>query len=289
MKNSDVLLERVYLEISNICNLRCSFCVGTKREKRVMTKDEVTRVLKSLAGKVGFVYLHVLGEPLLHPELDYILTTASELGMRACITTNGTLLDTRSEVLLRHADCIHKVSVSLHSPEGSGISDIDLYTASVCDFAKRAAEAGIFTVMRLWNLDSEIRSGKNTQNSRIKKIIEERLGSEWKRHRGGFRIGERIFIEYGEIFEWPAESTGDERSRLYCHALSSQAAILADGTVVPCCLDADGDMPLGNIFDMSLDEILGGERAVKIKDGFARREAVEPLCKRCTFARRFKV
>ncbi len=290
MKNANAaLLERAYLEIGNICNLDCSFCVKCTRPRKFMTKEEIRATLAKLVGRVKFVYLHVLGEPLLHPELENVLSFVREFGMKACITTNGTLLKTRGEILLANSEHLHKVSVSLHAPEGNGITDFDEYLTSVCRFARAAAERGIFTVLRLWNLDSELHSGKNSQNEKIKTTLQKELGDGWVRRGQGYRIRERIFIEYGEVFEWPAESSGEARERLYCHALSSQVAILADGTVVPCCLDANGEMPLGNIFDSTLDGILSGERATAIREGFVRREAVEELCKRCTYARRFKV
>lgn len=289
MARPDGYIERAYLEISNICNLNCSFCQKSKREKRIMTKDETATALSRLAGRVKYVYLHVMGEPLLHPELDEILFQVGRCGMRACITTNGTLLGTRGDILLRHADVLHKVSVSLHAPEGNGEDELDEYVGAVCDFAKSARDVGIFTVLRLWNLDSELHLGKNKQNAKIESIIRERLGDGWQKRGMGYKICERVFIEYGEVFEWPAESSGEERERLYCHALADQIAILCDGTVVPCCLDADGNMPLGNILKDELEEILDSPRARAIKEGFAKKQAVEALCKKCTYARRFKV
>ncbi|MBQ8289682.1 MAG: radical SAM protein [Clostridia bacterium] len=280
--------ERAYLEIGNVCNLNCSFCQKSKREKRIMTTEETSLALWRLAGYVKYVYLHVMGEPLLHPALDEILLQIKKYGMRACITTNGTLLGKRGDALLRHADVLHKVSVSLHAPEGNGNYELTEYVETVCDFAREAAAAGIFTVLRLWNLDSELHSGKNTQNAKIEGIIRERLGDGWQRRGMGFKVCERVFIEYGEVFEWPSEASGEERDRLYCHALSGQLAVLSDGTVVPCCLDADGHMALGNIFKDELGTILASPRAVAIREGFAKKQAVEPLCRKCTYARRFK-
>ncbi len=280
--------ERAYLEIGNVCNLDCSFCVRSKRAKRIMSRDEIRATLAALSGRVKFVYLHVLGEPLLHPELDFALSLIGESGMRACITTNGTLLGARQDMLLSHSGTLHKVSISLHAPEGNGIVELTEYIDTVSGFAKRAAEAGIFTVLRLWNLDSELHAGKNSKNGTIEELIRERLGDSWQRRGMGYKIGERIFIEYGEVFEWPIESSGEARDRLFCHALTSQIAILSDGTVVPCCLDADGDMPLGNIFTEELDAIVDGERATAIREGFMKRQAVEELCRRCTYARRFR-
>ena len=146
MKNEVKLLERAYLEIGNVCNLDCSFCVKCKREKRIMTKDEADIALGRLSGMVKFVYLHVLGEPLLHPELDDILSLVKKHRLKACITTNGTLLDKRSEVLLKNADTIHKVSISLHAPEANAAFSADGYLNSCIAFAKAAYASAVITI-----------------------------------------------------------------------------------------------------------------------------------------------
>ena len=66
-----------------------------------------------------------------------------------------------------------------------------------------------------------------------------------------------------------------------------QLAVLSDGTVVPCCLDHEGDIPLGNLLERDLEDILRGPRARALYDGFSRRRPSEALCRRCGYARRF--
>ena len=87
------MYSRVYVEITNICNLRCSFCHGHSRPPRQMSRDEFCRVLQQLQGKTQYVYYHLMGEPLLHPQLPEFLSLAAQEGFRSVITTNGTLLD----------------------------------------------------------------------------------------------------------------------------------------------------------------------------------------------------
>jgi radical SAM protein with 4Fe4S-binding SPASM domain len=283
------MLDRAYVEITNICNLKCSFCPGTKRNARMMKLSEAEEVFGKLCGRVKTVLLHVMGEPLTHPDLASILDKAQELGLRVDITTNGTLLGVKADEILSHAGAINRVSISLHAPEGNG-ADIShgSYLKSVVDFGKRLSSLDKNTVYRLWNLDTDERLGRNSANAFLEEFLHSEYPGEWEKRYSGYRIGQRAFLEYDGIFTWPSESEADEISEGTCHALRSQIAILSDGTVVPCCLDSDGSMPLGNIFDQALDEILASERAVRMLDGFRKKRFVEPTCKKCTYARRFK-
>lgn len=282
------MFERIYVEIGNVCNLACSFCAGTNRPARQMTEAEFSLVCARVRSHTKYIYLHVMGEPLLHPSLDAFLHIAREAALPVCITTNGTLLRTRGEVLLAHADGLHKVSVSLHAPEGNGERDMSDYLQDVVAFAHAASARGIYVVLRLWNRDSAEGAGANTQNGAIEDYLRHAFSGEWQRRPRGYRVGRNTFLEYDGLFTWPGESTADEVEEGFCHGLSAQVAILADGTVVPCCLDANGEIPLGNIFETSLEDIVLSARARAIRDGFAAGRMTEPLCRRCTFARRFR-
>lgn len=284
------MLERVYVEIGNICNLNCSFCPGTKRERRQMTEDEFRTACERLVGHTENLFLHVMGEPLCHPRLPSLLDIAGELGFKAHITTNGTLLPRLGEEILKRAGTVSRVSISLHAPEGNGKGDgLGAYLDGVIAFSRALAEKGSYAVYRLWNLDTSERLGENSRNKDIEDRLRAEYSDEWIKRYSGYRIGKNTFLEYDGIFTWPSESEADERAWGTCHALRRQIAILADGTVVPCCLDCEGLMPLGNIFEKSLDEILCSERATRIKNGFLRGEMLDPVCKKCTYARRFKV
>ncbi len=282
------MLERVYVEIGNICNLSCGFCVGTNRAKKQMNETDFSHICEKIKNHTKFIYLHVLGEPLIHPLLSKFLDIARESGIRVCITTNGTLLSKHSEMLLSHSDVIHKISISLHSLEGNGIESFKDYLKNASAFARDGAEKGMYIVFRLWNGDSSEKAGANNKNSLIEQFLKNEFKNEWQIRPQGFRLQENIFLHYDGIFTWPTESRAQAISEGYCHALSSQAAILVDGTVVPCCLDANGEIPLGNIFEESFDEILNSRRAREIIEGFKKGEMRESLCQKCTFARRFK-
>jgi len=97
-----------------------------------------------------------------------------------------------------------------------------------------------------------------------------------------------VYLEFGEKFQWPDLSAPEEEGRRFCYGLRDQVGVLWDGTVVPCCLDHEGDVPLGNLYETSLEEILSGPRAAAIYHGFSQGEAREALCRRCAFTRRFQ-
>lgn len=133
--------EKAYLEITNVCNLSCSFCPGTRREKRFMTPNEFETLSRKLRGQVEYLYLHLMGEPLLHPQLEEILGIAARQGFRVIITTNGTLLDRRGELLVS-SQAVYKVNLSLQSFEGNGAAEPDGYVRLCADFAAKMSAAG---------------------------------------------------------------------------------------------------------------------------------------------------
>ena len=97
--------QKVYLEISNLCNLRCGFCPGTRRASGRMTEETFIQVLSRLAPYTDYLYFHLMGEPLCHPELERFLVLAGEAGFRVILTTNGTLLENKREVLPAPLPC----------------------------------------------------------------------------------------------------------------------------------------------------------------------------------------
>ena len=281
------MYSRAYIEITNTCNLNCSFCHGTARKPRQMTLGEFARIVGSLKGVTEYLYLHVLGEPLTHPLLPTFIEYASKNGFKVAITTNGTLLDRLGDSLILAG--AYKVSISLHSFEGEDASLREEYLKECIDFAKRASDAGVLCVLRLWNrTDGQDRECKELNDS-VLDMLHERFGKDWSFSARGARIKDKLHLEYGERFEWPDANAKNFGERVFCHGLDDHFAILCDGTVVPCCLDAEGDIRLGNIFESDIRSILSSWRALTIKEGFSKKLAVEPLCQRCKYARRFKL
>ncbi|MBQ5739041.1 MAG: radical SAM protein [Oscillospiraceae bacterium] len=275
------MLKKAYIEITNRCNLRCAFCPGTKREGKTMRAEEFSLVLDKLTGAVEYIYLHVMGEPLSHPQLAELLEIAAEKKMHVCITTNGTLLKKQHDTLLA-ADALYKVSVSLHSFEGNGLESAR-YLEDIWQFADEASKRGVIVALRLWN-----EGGAEEQNSAIRAFLLEKCGLAAfpEERNGSVKLREKLYLERAQKFEWPDMAAGEKNTQ-FCYALRDQVAVLADGTVVPCCLDHEGDIALGNLFTQELSEILESPRAKALKDGFSRRCPTEELCRRCGYATRF--
>lgn len=270
------MITRCYLEITNICNLDCIFCPKTVRAKSSLTLQEFDCLTDRLRGEVKFLYFHLMGEPLLHRHLPQFIVTAREKGFIPVLTTNGTLLDKAQDVI---EALPHKVQISLHSHEGNGKENYAEYINGVMRFAKEAASRGTIIVLRLWN-----QGGYDTANAQLVELLEQHMPRPWVERHDGWRMADNIYLEYDRMFEWP-DSEGEECvcEEAFCYALRNQIGVLADGTVVPCCLDHNGDIPLGNLFEQPLDEILSSPRARAMYDGFTRHEAVEPLCRRCGY------
>ncbi len=278
------MFKRAYVEITNICNLRCAFCPGTKRPERFMPPEEFRILARRLRPHTGFLYLHVMGEPLLHPQLGELLEIGAAEGFRICLTTNGTLLEQIHQLLLS-APVLHKLSVSLHSMEGNNAGALGGYLAGVWESVQALSQAGIICALRLWNI-----GGQETRNGEILAFLGDRLGTHPldlpQLRRGSWKLGQRLYLEQAEKFDWP-ELEGPERAAGFCLGLRDQVAVLVDGTVTPCCLDHEGDIPLGNLLAEELEGILASPRARAICDGFSQRRPSEALCRRCGFAERF--
>ena len=274
--------RKIYVEISNICNLSCRFCPKTGRPARRMNREEFASLLPKLRPYTDYLYFHLMGEPLCHPQLEEYLHLAGQAGFKVILTTNGTLLKERREMLFS-APALHKVNISLHAFEANDLSmPFGEYLENCIAFG-RVAEGKILTVFRLWN-----GGGENSQNGEILKKLHDAFPGQWVVERPGTRIGNRAYLEYGDKFDWPDLSAPEGDARVFCYGLRDQIGILCDGTVVPCCLDHEGDLALGNVFLDDLEEILRSSRAQEIYNGFSRGEAAENLCRRCGYARRFR-
>ena len=274
--------RKIYVEISNKCNLTCAFCPGTRRGSLAMSEERFAWLLPRLRPYTDYLYFHILGEPLCHPKLGRFLELAHAQGFKVILTTNGTLLKQKQELLLA-SPALHKVHVSLHAFEANDFSvPFEDYLRDCFRFGQMA-EGNKIVVYRLWN-----EGGQNEMNQKILEQLHEAFPEKWIHGRRGTAIGDRIFLEPGEKFDWPDLSAPERTGPFFCYGLRDQLGILADGTAVPCCLDHEGDIPLGNVFEEDLADILSTPRARAIYDGFSNGQAAEALCKRCGYAARFR-
>ena len=274
------MYKKVYVEITNICNMSCSFCHGHGRALGRMSQEEFAHILKKLKGHTEYLYYHLMGEPLTHPQLPEFIKMAGECGFKSIITTNGTLIKSRGEALISAG--IHKINISLHSFEDGNDVDYEQYVCNLTDFAKKAADKGIIVVIRLWNKGCD-----GGRNERSLQLLKANIDGEWKENTRGIRIREKLYLEWGERFGWPDKDAPVQGEKFFCYGLRDHFGILCDGTVVPCCLDSDGVIVLGNIFSSDVSDILSSGRAMAMVKGFDSRTATEDLCRRCAYAQRF--
>lgn len=287
-------LKRIHIEISNTCNLSCSFCPIDENAKQVMTAEAFAGVLAQVAGSTDEVALHLLGEPLAHPQFKHVIDACEMYGVPVNIVTNGILLSRdRIQHMLR--PIVRQISFSLQSFENN-FKDQDprLYVQRIHDFVVRAEteRPDLYINLRLWDLAGP-GAQETSETQRTRAVLAEIFGFDWKdvtvdlRRRKNWRLRGRTYLYFDSRFEWPSMAQPVRSERGFCHGLTNHYGIHADGTVVPCCLDHEAEIPLGNAFREPIADILAGTRAKAMREGFARGELVEDLCKRCTFISRF--
>lgn len=286
--------KKVYIEITNICNLSCNFCPKTKRKLNFMKEEEFTYIINSVKPYTNHIYFHLMGEPLLNSEIKRFLEISKEKELNVNITTNATLINKSKDILLS-SPALRQVNISLHSFEANDQNvDFNQYIDNIVEFIKEANEkTNAICSLRLWNMDTKELKANNELNDNIFNMLEEKLNIDFSlreklSEKSGIKIRKNLYLNMAEKFNWPDINLKEENQEVFCYGLRDQIGILVDGTVVPCCLDSEGNIPLGNIFQVPFEEIINSKRAKNIYDGFSKRCAVEELCKKCGYAKRYK-
>lgn len=281
--------KQIYVEITNICNLNCSFCPKNSRPKKFMSVDEFDTITDEISPLTNTICLHLMGEPLLHPNIKEIFEICNKKELNVYLTTNGTLIKQNLELL--KSGCAKRISVSLHSFEANDNSNsLDKYLEDVLFSCKEIADSSHTCIeFRLWNETSE-KKAKNTLNkniiNKINKIFNTNLTTQTTQQH--ISLTKTIYISFANAFEWPINTENKEKNSIkFCYGLRSHFGILCDGTVVACCLDNEGKLALGNIFKNKISDILNTPRAQNICKGFAERNVTEEFCKTCTYANKF--
>lgn len=279
------MFKKIYIEITNICNLKCSFCPENNRTKQSMSVENFEEIICKIHNHTKLVCLHVKGEPLLHNKLQEILEILEKYNLKANITTNGTLIKDKLEIL-KKSKAVRQINFSIHSiTQNESLNK--QYLQDIFESAEQLPN--VIISYRLWNLRS---IKENSINTSIIKTIEDyynMLNLKQQLIENEFiKLKENIFINQDIEFTWP-DINGEkivETGR--CLALKEQVAILVDGTVVPCCLDNNGVIPLGNILEESLNDILNKDKSILIKKNFENSIITCELCKTCGFLKRLK-
>ena len=285
--------KKIYIEITNVCNLSCDFCPKTTRKPAITTKEKFMHIIESIKPYTNYIYLHLLGEPTMHPELEDYLQISAEYGLQVNLTTNGTLIPKVKDILL-NAPALRQVNISLHSFESNELEvGMESYLQGIIDFIHEAErKSKVICSLRLWNMDSAHLKGKNECNTDIIQRLQQALNINFDIHEAlkektGIKLKSNVYLNMAQKFEWPDEKRASDIEETFCYGLRDQVGILVDGTVVPCCLDSEGHIALGNIFEQSFEEIINSEKSQRIYEGFSNRRAVEKLCQSCTYAKRY--
>ena len=261
--------KKIYIEVTNSCNLDCDFCIKNSRSKKFITIDEFKKILNKLENYTDYLYFHILGEPLMHPNINSLIDTASKK-FKINITTNGYLINK-----IKDNKNIRQINISLHSfSEKYNVKIID-YLNNVFDSIDQLIKNDTYISLRLWV--------RNKYNKEIIDYINKRYSVSIPYRVKNYTINDKLFINNFHEFLWP-----DMNNRFYnengtCYGLIDHIGILVDGTVIPCCLDSRGEIALGNIYKESLEDILKKERVKNIINGLKTNKKTEGLCKHCNF------
>lgn len=281
--------KQIYIEITNVCNLNCSFCPQNSRPKKFMSIEEFDVITDEVSPLTNTICLHLMGEPLLHPNIKEIFGICGRKNLNVYLTTNGTLIKQNLDLL--KSGCAKKISVSLHSFEANNNLDcLDSYLENVLSSCKEIADRSqTYIEFRLWNENSD-KDAKNTLNKSIIEKINKTFGTNIvdPNFKQRTSLTDKVYVSFADVFEWPINTENKEKNSIkFCYGLRSHFGILCDGTVVACCLDSEGKLALGNIFKNKIFDILNSPRAQNIYKGFTDRNITEEFCKTCTYANKF--
>lgn len=284
--------KKIYIEITNICNLSCDFCSILKREKQYMNAQQFEFIIKQIKPFCKFVYLHIKGEPLIHPNLMEFLDICEKHGMKANLTTNGILLgEKKTELLSKPA--LRQVNISVHSFAFQEKQMQTDYLNHLIAFCKACDEKNApYVSLRMWNYDQQGFLAQENQ------ILVDSLRSAFPttqllegkiEKKENIKLTNTIFMSLDKQFKWPSLENNFVSNLGRCYGTIKMVGILVDGTVVPCCLDGNGEAPLGNIFDLPFSEIINSNLFLTTVEKFHQNRVHLQLCKHCEFRKQFPI
>lgn len=262
--------KKIYIETTNLCNLNCDFCIKNRRKKEIMTIQNFKIILSKIKNYTNYIYLHILGEPLLNPKINEFILLASNEGFNINITTNGYLIDK-----IKDNKNIRQVNISLHSFDVKYNVELKKYLNNIFDSVEELIKNDTYVSLRLWVKNKYSEDIINEVNNYYKVNITKNT-----------KIKENLFFNFEKQFIWPDLNNSYYNESGKCYGLTDHIGILVDGTIVPCCLDTLGIINLGNIFKEEIDEILNKKTVIKMIEGFKNNKKEMELCKHCNFLER---
>ena len=281
--------KKIYIEITNVCNMNCKFCLQDNRKKEFINIENFEKIINKIKDYTNLVCLHVKGEPLLHKDLELILNILEKNKLKTNLVTNGLLVKEKTDIIA-NSKAINQINISIHSATQNEFINCKEYLQNIFDSVKKITKnSDIKISYRLWNLN-DIKN--NDLNREIIEYIENYYNTkslkEDMKCSASIKLEENIYINQDTIFEWPDLNNDIILTQGRCLALKEQIAILVDGTVVPCCLDGNGVLKLGNIYEKTIEEILNSEKADTILKNFQKGKICEELCRKCGFLKRLE-
>lgn len=265
-------LKKIYVEITNSCNLNCDFCIQNGRKIKFLNKKEFEEVLDKISNYTNYIYMHVLGEPLMHPHINEFIDLAKEKNINVNITSNGYLIKN-----IKYNKNIRQINISLHSYDKKYGLNIDEYLENIFDTVEELIKNQTEVSLRLWVKSKYTKKILNYINIKYNvNLTEESLLNNTI-------IKKKLYLNVHDEFIWPDLKNNYYREEGKCYALRDHVGILVDGTIIPCCLDSMGIINLGNIYKNNLEEIIKSERAKKMIEGFMQNKKCEELCKHCKY------
>lgn len=262
------MYKKVYVEITNTCNLSCDFCIRNKRNNKFMSINEFEVILKKLKGLTNYLYFHVLGEPLIHPKINELIDLATTYNYKINITTNGYLINK----IIDNKN-INMINISLHSYNEKYNIQLDTYLTNIFKVVDNLIKNNTLVNLRLWV--------NNKYNNDIIKQINEYYHINIKLEK--CTIKKNLYLDFNKSFIWPDLNNNYYSKSGKCYGLITHFGILVDGTIIPCCLDSEGIIKLGNIFKDNINEVLNSNRCINMVNNFKNNKKVEELCKHCKF------
>lgn len=264
------MYKKIYLEITNDCNLSCPFCIKNQRIKKYMNMQDFIYILDKLKPFTKYLYFHVMGEPTLHPNINEYIDIASEY-FNINITTNGYLINE-----IENNTNIRQINISLQSYN-------PIYNISLEDYMNKIFNS--VDILSKYTYISYRFWVNNKYNNKILKLINKKYNTNLKLDelKNNITITKNIFISINNEFIWPDLNNDYYNEVGKCYALKDHIGILVDGTIVPCCLDSKGTINLGNIFKDELEDIIKSDRYKTMLNGFKNNKKCEPLCRKCNY------
>lgn len=254
----------IRIETTNLCNLKCRMCPQSVKTPGVargcmrfeLFQSIVTQIAAFPENRESLFYLHICGEPLLHKDLVRFVRFAAESGLRPILTTNATLL-TRDKALQLIQAGLSRIEFSFEGLDAATYESIRIgahfegVSKNIRTFLELNRDAGSpihteLVIVDLPDLDPQ----------RVKDFAD--------RMRSDFDT-----VNISGYFDWlgRVDTAGFEREEYVgCSSVDSDLNVLWDGRVVPCCLDVDGAMVIGDFTKQSYLEVLSSLRRHALRE-----------------------